>query len=167
MGCRMTDDKTRRRWISLGEVIALAALVISGLGLWITWSGSQKDKPTRIVEQKQSIPLVASRLRSSGADVRLHRARRIEPRASVAGPDHSWRFADRSRQSMAGSMPSPSRRRSPTRTAKVPRTCGSKSGALRRSRHGPLIKRQLFTQLPVEGGGLFGGNSVRLTGLSR
>ena len=54
----MTDEKTRRRWISLGEIIALAALIISALGLWLSWQGSQHDEPTRIVEQKQAIPLI-------------------------------------------------------------------------------------------------------------
>lgn len=55
----MTDTKSdrRRRLISLGELIALAALVVSALGLWISWKGSDDDKPTRIVEQRQPIPL--------------------------------------------------------------------------------------------------------------
>lgn len=52
-----SDPKTRRRWISLGELIALGALVISALGLWITWRATGEDKPTRVVEQRQSIPL--------------------------------------------------------------------------------------------------------------
>ena len=50
----MTDEKTRRRWINLGELIALAALVISALGVWITWKNSSQDKPTRVVEQRQA-----------------------------------------------------------------------------------------------------------------
>src|SRR6476659_5423020 len=53
----MTDDKTRRRWINLGEVIALAALVVSGFGVWIAWKSNSDDKPTRVVEQRQAIPL--------------------------------------------------------------------------------------------------------------
>ena len=56
----MTDspDRSRRRWISLGELIALAALLISALGLWLNWKSEQKQGPTQIVEQKQAIPLV-------------------------------------------------------------------------------------------------------------
>ena len=53
----MTDERTRRRWINFGEVIALAALVVSGFGVWIAWKSSSEDKPTRIVEQRQTIPL--------------------------------------------------------------------------------------------------------------
>jgi hypothetical protein len=34
-----SEEKARRRlrWISLGEAIAIAALVVSGLGLWREW----------------------------------------------------------------------------------------------------------------------------------
>jgi hypothetical protein len=57
----MTDDKGRhRRWISLGEMIALGALIVSALGVWIAWKSSSppaQDKPTRVVEQRQPIPL--------------------------------------------------------------------------------------------------------------
>jgi hypothetical protein len=54
----MTDEKTRRRWINLGELIALAALVVSALGVWIAWKSNSQDKPTRVVEQRQAIPLI-------------------------------------------------------------------------------------------------------------
>ena len=61
----MADDKPRRSFISLGEIIALAALIVSGFGAWIAWKSSNEDKPTRIVEQRQAIPLV---LRARAAD---------------------------------------------------------------------------------------------------
>lgn len=53
----MTDDKTRRRWINLGETIALAALAVSAIGVWVAWQSSKHDGPTRVVEQRQAIPL--------------------------------------------------------------------------------------------------------------
>ena len=53
----MTDQPTRRTFISLGETIALAALLISAVGVWIAWKSSKEDKPTRFVEQRQPIPL--------------------------------------------------------------------------------------------------------------
>lgn len=53
----MTDERTRRRWISFGEIIALAALAVSAVGVWIAWRSSSEDKPTRIVEQRQAVPL--------------------------------------------------------------------------------------------------------------
>ena len=53
----MSDDETRRRWINLGELIALAALVVSALGVWIAWKNSNQDRSARIVEQRSTIPL--------------------------------------------------------------------------------------------------------------
>ena len=53
----MSDEKARRRLISLGELIALAALIVSGLGVWISWKSSSEDKPTRVVEQRSAVPL--------------------------------------------------------------------------------------------------------------
>jgi hypothetical protein len=53
----MTDEKTRRRWINLGELIALLALIVSAAGVWIAWKSSNEDKPTRIVEQRSAVPL--------------------------------------------------------------------------------------------------------------
>jgi hypothetical protein len=53
----MTDERTRRRWISFGETIALAALIVSAVGVWIAYESSKNDGPTRIVEQKSAVPL--------------------------------------------------------------------------------------------------------------
>jgi hypothetical protein len=53
----MSDEKVRRRWVSLGEIIAIAALAVSAVGVWIAWKSSSEDKPTRVVEQRQAIAL--------------------------------------------------------------------------------------------------------------
>jgi hypothetical protein len=53
----MSDSESRRRWVTLGEIIALLALVVSAAGLWLTWKSSGDDRPTRVVEQKPAIPL--------------------------------------------------------------------------------------------------------------
>ena len=52
------SGRQRRRWINIGELIALAALIVSALGVWISWKSSETDKTTRVVEQRPSIPLV-------------------------------------------------------------------------------------------------------------
>src|SRR3982751_1401804 len=52
------SQRQRRRLINLGELIGLGALLVSALGVWISWKSSDHDKPTRIVEQKQAIPLM-------------------------------------------------------------------------------------------------------------
>ena len=55
--CETESERRRRRWITLGELIALAALVVSAFGVWISYKASDKDGPTRVVEQRQPIPL--------------------------------------------------------------------------------------------------------------
>lgn len=54
-----TEEKARRRRrIALAEVIGLAALMISGLGLWNSWRNSE-DKPAVVVDRaNKPIPLV-------------------------------------------------------------------------------------------------------------
>src|SRR5262245_37882621 len=50
----MTEPK---RKIPYGELIAFAALVVSALGVWIAWKATNSNSPTRVVEQRQPIPL--------------------------------------------------------------------------------------------------------------
>lgn len=52
-----SESQRRRRLINLGELIALAALIVSAVGVWISWETSSRDKPARVVEERQSIPL--------------------------------------------------------------------------------------------------------------
>lgn len=54
-----TEAKARRRRLALGEAIGIAALVISGLGLWNSWRKSD-DKPAAVVVDRapKPIPLV-------------------------------------------------------------------------------------------------------------
>jgi hypothetical protein len=51
------NESEKRRWINLGEMIALAALIVSAIGVWIAWKSNSNDQPTRVVEQRQPIPL--------------------------------------------------------------------------------------------------------------
>jgi len=51
------SQRTRRRWITVGELIALLALIVSAAGVWISWKSSDERGPTAVVEQRQPIPL--------------------------------------------------------------------------------------------------------------
>ncbi|HEX7784249.1 MAG TPA: hypothetical protein VF509_15715 [Sphingobium sp.] len=44
----------RRRWITLGEVLAVVAVVISGLTLWNSWSERSSSQAEKAAEAKQS-----------------------------------------------------------------------------------------------------------------
>jgi hypothetical protein len=58
----------RRRWITLGELIALAALIVSAIGVWISWKNSGDNKPAAVVEQHQPIPLTLRGRRESDGE---------------------------------------------------------------------------------------------------
>ena len=49
--------RARLRWITLGEAIAIAALLVSGLGLWHEWNNRNDNRPTEVVEKRSSVPL--------------------------------------------------------------------------------------------------------------
>ncbi len=52
------EKKSRLRWVTLGEAIALAALIVSAAGLWLSYKTDGSDnRPTTIVEKKQAVPL--------------------------------------------------------------------------------------------------------------
>jgi len=47
--------RSRLRWLTLGEAIAVAALILSGLGLWHEWR--KTNEKALVVEQPAAIPL--------------------------------------------------------------------------------------------------------------
>lgn len=51
-----TPAEQRRRWINIGEIIAVAGLTISGLALWNSW-GRDEPKPAVVIEKQRAIPL--------------------------------------------------------------------------------------------------------------
>jgi len=51
------DSKVRRRWIGFGETIGLAAVIISALGLWNSWRSDGPEKPSPQAETQAAIPI--------------------------------------------------------------------------------------------------------------
>ena len=76
----MIDERARRRWITFGETIALAALAVSAFGVWIAWKNSNADRTTRIIEQPTKVALALR-----GAADRSGRTMTIIP----ADPSHA------------------------------------------------------------------------------
>lgn len=52
-----SQRRSRLRWVTLGEAIAIAALILSGLGLWHEWN-KRDTSPKVVVEKPTAIPLV-------------------------------------------------------------------------------------------------------------
>ena len=65
-----TKKRSRLRWVTLGEAIAIAALVISGIGLWREFT-KPDDKPV-VVEKQASIPLrLRGRVTDEGRSIEI------------------------------------------------------------------------------------------------
>ena len=62
--------RSRLRWVTLGEAIAIAALILSGLGLWREWN--KRDSEPVIVEKATAIPLaLRGRERNEGRELEI------------------------------------------------------------------------------------------------
>jgi hypothetical protein len=166
----MSDSQTRRRWISLGETIALAALAVSAFGAWLAWKSSSEDKPTRVVEQRQSIPLtLRGNAERDGSELTIspveagHGLQSLRVTIKGAAPfdvgsdgrlqarDVQAALVDRSKEAK-------------DQTHSVPVRIDARYVELGKDRRGggTYVLRYKW-----EGGGLFGGRSLRLVGLSR
>jgi hypothetical protein len=166
----MSDEQTRRRWINLGELIALAALIVSAAGVWIAWKSSNQDKPTRVVEQRSSVPLALRG--SSDADGRTLTIMPADPSHGLesltvtikgASPIDVGSDGKLSAGDVEGVLKG--REKEPKDVAlRAPVRIDARyveAGADRRG-GGSYILRYKW-----EGGGLFGGRSLHLLGLSR
>lgn len=166
----MTDEKTRRRWISLGETIAIAALIVSAVGVWIAWKSSNNDRPTEVVEHRSAVPLALRGTADSDG-----RTLTIAP----ADPGHALQSL---RVTIKGATPidvgsdgrlsasdveaalSGREKEAKDVTLSLPVRIDARyveAGTDRRG-GGSYILRYKW-----EGGGLFGGRSLRLLGLAR
>ena len=165
----MTDEKTRRRWINLGELIAIAALIVSAAGVWIAWKSSNNDKPTRVVEQRSSVPLaLRGTVDSDGRTLTIVPADsshaleslKVTIRGAAAievGSDGRLSASD-VESALKG------REEAKDVTHSVPLRIDARyveAGTDRRG-GGAYVLRYKW-----EGGGLFGGRSLRLIGISR
>ena len=65
-----TQRRSRLRWVTLGEAIAITALVLSGLGLWHEWNKAS-DKAV-VVEQRAAVPLtLRGKVRNEGKELEI------------------------------------------------------------------------------------------------
>ena len=164
------EARSRRRWINFGEFIALAALMVSAAGVWISWKSTNAgDKPTRIVEQKQSIPLT---LRGTPRnDGRALEITPVEPGHALESltlklPDGTTFDAGSDGQVSGGDVEAALRKRDKELKGShsVPVRIDARYVEMGTDKKGG---GNYTLRYRWEGGGLFGGHSVRLTGLSR
>jgi len=166
----MTDERIRRRWINLGELIAFAALVVSALGVWIAWKSSSQDKTTRIVEQKSSVPLA---LRGTiDEDGRTLTIMPADPSHGLEGLSIKIKGANPIDVGSDGRLNASDlesalkgREKEPKDvTLSVPARIDARYVETGNDRRG---SGTYVIRYKWEGGGLFGGRSIHLVGLSR
>lgn len=166
-----SDSARRRRWINFGELVAVMALVVSAVGVWVSWTKSGDDnKPATVVEQRQPIPLT---LRAKREDD----GRRLEispvedshalqsltvtiPGASPISVGSDGELDSGAVQSALGA-----REKEPknaTVSVRVKIDARYVEMGKDRSSSGTYTLRYMW-----KGGGLFGGRSLHLVGLSR
>ena len=156
----------RRRLINLGEAIAIAALIISALGLWNGWSG-RNDKPTVVMEKTRSVPLaLRGKVESDG------KALTISPVEAGHALESLTLSAPGKAPLDLGSEPSltasaveallPASKKEGNGTIRV--TVSARYIEAGNERTGGGRYRIAYRWA---GGGLFGGHSLRLTGFTR
>ncbi len=166
----MSDSETRRRWITLGEIIAIAALIVSAVGVWIAWKSSNEDRTTRVVEQRTPVPLA---LRGTvNGDGRTLTILPADPShglegLSVAIKDGSTIDVGSDGKLSAEDVQAALKGRDKEAkevTHSVPVRIDARYVEMGKDRRGG---GNYVLRYKWQGGGLFGGRSLRLAGLSR
>lgn len=164
------ERRERRRWITLGEIIAIAALIVSALGVWISWKSDDNKGPTRVVEQRQAIPLtLRSKREDDGTRLSIspveptHALESMSLKIAGASPISIGSDGELSASDVASALGS--RESEPKNITQQVRAQVEahyvEMGRERTSTAGYTLRYQW------KGGGLFSGRSLHLVSLSR
>jgi hypothetical protein len=163
------SQKRRRRWINLGELIALGALIVSAFGVWLTWKGNGDSKPSTIVEQRQSIPLtLRGKAEDGGKSLQIspvessHALESLTVTAKGASPVELGSDGSLDADSLEAALKQ--RNDDSKGTHSIPLRIEARYVELGKDKRASGTYRLTYRW---EGGGLFGGRSLRLVALSR
>ena len=164
------ERKARRRMLNLGEAVAIGALILSALGLWNGWRGHDdgKPRPTTVVEQKVAGPLaLRGRIEDGGKAITIGP---VDPghaldslTLTIAGKPPIALGSD-GRLTASALEPALQPGAKDKQVASVPVRIAARYIEAGNDRRGGGSYRLSYRW---EGGGLFGGHSLRLVGLSR
>ena len=165
--------RMRLRWITLGEAVAISALILSGLGLWKDWKSDQQKAPsgpTKVIEERKPITLkLHGRVEDDGKQIVISP---IEDSHALDSLSLAIKAADSpisiGSDGVLDASDVESAVGKPKDEAKGTQRVGAtidtryvEAGQDRRSSGHYVISYRW------EGGGLFGGRSLKLTGFSR
>ena len=162
--------RSRLRWVTLGEAIALAALIVSAVGVWLSWKGGSEDKgPTTVVERRQAIPLaLKARAQSEGRSLEImpvedsHALQSLTLTPQGAKPIELGSDGQLSARELENALGESAAEGKGTHRVRVRIVARYVEAGADKSATGSYVIRYRW-----EGGGLFGGRSLRLVGLSR
>lgn len=167
-----SEARSRRRWINLGELIAVAALIVSAVGVWVSWKNSSdkpNDGPHKVVEQKQSIAMVLrGRVEDDGKRIAISPVESSHTLESLAIGLPGGTTVDTGDDGILSASQVEAALR-----ARDKQLEGSHSAAVHiEARYVELGRDHTASgtytlRYRWDGGGLFGGHSVRFTGFSR
>jgi hypothetical protein len=161
--------RSRLRWITLGEAVAIAALVLSALGLWHEWN-KRDDQPAKVIEERRPVALtLRGKSENDGRGLVIEPVESSHALQSVTirvpggtkpieiGSDGELRASD-VEDTLGKSL---ERGEGTHRIAAHVETRYVEAGADRRAR-GSYVLTYRWQE-----GGLFGGGSLRLVGIAR
>ena len=162
--------KSRLRWVTLGESIAISALVVSAVGVWISWKDGDKPAgPTKIVEERQAVPLAlrgkveddgkSLEIAPANSDHALQSLNVIIGSNSVVDVGSSGEMSASDFERALGDKAADGKG---VNRVRVRIDAKYLDGGTDKSASGSYVIAYKW-----EGGGLFGGRSLRFTGLTR
>jgi hypothetical protein len=162
--------KSRLRWVTLGEAVAIAALIISAAGVWISWKSSDSDKgPTTVVEKRQAVPLaLRGKLRDDGKVLEIspvessHALQSLNVIVAGAAAIDAGSDGELSAGDLERALGDKAAEGKGTHRVRVRMDARYVEAGADRTAAGSYVIGYRW-----EGGGLFGGRSLRLTGMSR
>jgi hypothetical protein len=162
-----TERRSRLRWLTLVEAIAISALILSGLGLWHEWN-KRDDGPKVVIEKPTSIPLaLRGKERNDGRELEISAiedSHALQSLALTAGGSKIELGSDGELE--AGALQDALRERENdgkgTQRVRVCIDARYVEAGADKTASGTYVISYKWV-----GGGLFGGRSLRFTGLSK
>lgn len=162
--------RARLRWVTLGEAIAIAALIVSAAGVWISWKSGDEDKgPTTVVEKRQAVPLaLRGKAQDGGHTLEItpvessHALQSLNVIVAGATAIDVGSDGELSASDFESALGDKAADGKGTHRVQVRIDARYVDGGADKAANGAYVISYRW-----EGGGLLGGRSLRLTGLSR
>jgi hypothetical protein len=154
------------RWLTLGEAIAIAALILSGLGLWHEWN--KRDEAKVVIEKPTAIRLaLRGRVEDDGrkleiAPIEDSHALQSLTIAAAGSAIELGSDGELDARTLENALGKQAEEGKGTHRARVSIAARSVEAGADKTAAGAYVISYKW-----EGGGLFGGRSLRFTGMAK